>query len=127
MASLRLVALLVLAVLSACGAGSQPRPDESGSSLVTIRGLLTIEDRNRFQLKACDGNTHFMLGDMSSGNAHFLQRRFRELSRRAPGPVTVEVAGQVRRNGKGYEVERPALIYIAAGRCVEPEEGGLDY
>jgi hypothetical protein len=119
--------LALLAGLCACGAGSQLRSDETGASLVTIRGLLTVADRNRFQLTACDGNARFTLGDMSAGNAHFLQRRFRELSRRTPGPVTAEVAGQVRKNGKGYEVERPALIYIASGRCVEPEEGGLDY
>lgn len=119
--------LLSLAPLGGCGASSESRRDDARISRVTIKGLLSVPDSGRFQIVDCHSSAPFTLGGMSAGNLHYLKRRFGELSRRAPGPVTAEVSGHIRRSSKGFQLDRPALIYVASGRCVEADDHSLDY
>lgn len=116
-----------LAQLTGCSATPEWRRHDAAVSRVTIKGLLSAPDSGHFQIVDCRSSAQFTLGGMSAGNLHYLKRRFGELSRRAPGPVTAEVSGYIGRSSKGYHLDRPALIYIASGRCVEADDHSLDY
>lgn len=116
-----------LAQLTGCNASPEWRRHDGGASRVTIRGLLSVPDSGRIQIVDCHSSAPFTLGGMSAGNRHYLKRRFGELSRRDPGPVTAEVSGYIGRSPKGYHLDRPALIYVASGRCVEADDHSLDY
>ena len=127
-------ALLATLLGAVAGCGTTPAPTatewrgDPSASRVTIRGLISMPRSGGPTLVDCTNNkVSYALGGMSAGNFLYLKRRVGELSRRAPEPVTAEISGYVRKVAGGYRIERPGLMYVASGRCVEMDDASLDY
>lgn len=127
MSWLRPVALLSLgSLLAGCGT----TPDWQGDlapSRVTIRGLISIARSGEPRLVDCGSTLRYEVGRMSAGNLLYLRRRVSELTRRTPGPVTAEISGHIRKASGGFRIDRPALVYLAPGRCVDAVDADQDY
>lgn len=115
--------LLPLALLAA-GCASPPEwPD----SRITVRGLVSFTKDGRTELVECGTRRTFALGAMDGGHFLRLRRRVEDLSRPGHKPVTAEVSGYFARDGRGRAIEKPALLWVAAGRCVEYDDRAADY
>jgi hypothetical protein len=118
-----LLVLPLLAVPLGCASSGAGLPPERA----TIRGLLSLDDEGTPLLEDCDSRRPVTLGSLTEGHLRYLRRRHGELTRRHREPVTAEVSGYLERMGRTLHLERAAPLWVAPGRCVDEDDGYLDY
>lgn len=100
---------------------------ESDRTRVTLRGIITFTESGHPRFKDCHSKASIAVGGMTAGNYRYLKRRVGELSRRTRQPITAELRGSLGRTAKGLRLDRPALLSLSPGACVEEADPGLDY
>ena len=113
---------LLLAGCAATGAGD----GDAVATRVTLTGIISFAEDGGAWLAPCGSGNRVRLGEMTSGNYRYLQRRVAELEGRAAQPVTAQLSGYLGSTGKTRQMDRPALMWLSAGYCTEPEEPPMD-
>jgi hypothetical protein len=125
-----LLAPLAAAVLtSACTAAvATPGADAKAAARVTLTGVATFTDDGDAWLVDClNKEQRTKVGAMTTGNQLYLKRRIEELEGREGKPVTAQMSGYlVTQDDKPRVLEQPALMWLSAGHCTEPDEPPVD-
>lgn len=122
-------ALAMAPILLAMGCASLTGPDdtEPTAARVTITGVITFADNGDPWLVTCGaGSQRVRVGTMTKGNYLYLRRRVRDLEGRETQPVTAQMSGYLRRAKKTRLMEQPALMWLSAGHCTDPDEPPMD-
>ena len=120
-----LLRLLACGLVLVAGCASSETADGAGPYRVTIRGLLLNEGQETV-LVECASQRRFRFGDISDGQLyHYRQRIEGIIEKEKTRDITAEVSGYLT-GAKDLVLQKPAILHLVPGKCVEGHEEGAD-
>ena len=119
------VRVLALGLWLMAGCASTESDAAASPYRVTIRGLL-LNEGNETVLVDCATQRRFRFGGITDGQLyHYRQRIEGIIEKDKTKDITAEVSGYIS-GEKDLVLQKPAILHLVAGKCVEGHEEGMD-
>lgn len=116
---------LAIGLVLLAGCAAPATADAASPYRVTIRGLLLNEPGETI-LVDCATQRRFRFGAISDGQLyHYRQRIEGIIEKEQTRDITAEVSGYIS-GDKDLVLQKPAILHLVAGKCVEGHEEGMD-